>query len=149
MQIITDHKNNRLQELKGYLVKRKHPQKMTTLSQNYFNLENTTAMTYKILLPLLELTILIINFFSTNIKIALKSTAKKTYDTNILFTVRKPKKLRNMLVRPKFETKMISRSPELTGLFLCNNYVYHKAGYIIHCPSISFKLTNVKTVLQT
>ena len=40
--------------------------------QNYFNIGNTKVMT-NILLPSLELTILIINFLSTNLKIALKT----------------------------------------------------------------------------
>ena len=45
---------------------------MTTLSQNSFKLENRKTMT-KMLLPLLELTILIITFLSTNLKIYLKT----------------------------------------------------------------------------
>ena len=51
-----------------------------------------------------------------------------------------------MLVQAKFETKTIPKSPKLTGLFLCSNGVYHKAGYIIPFSSFSFKLTNGKTV---
>ena len=54
-----------------------------------------------------------------------------------------------MLVRAKFETKTIPKSPKLTGLFLCSNCVYHKAGYIIPCSSFSFKLTNGKTITWT
>ena len=54
-----------------------------------------------------------------------------------------------MLVRAKFETKTIPKSPKLTGLFLCSNCVYHKAGYIIPCSSLSFKLTNGKTITWT
>ena len=60
----------------------------------------------------------------------------------MLLTTRQPKKLRNLLVRAKFETKTIPKSPKLTGLFLCSNCVYHKAGYIIPYSSFSFKLTN-------
>ena len=44
---------------------------MVTPLQNYFNLGNKKIMT-KMLLPSLELTILVINFLSTNLKIALK-----------------------------------------------------------------------------
>ena len=51
----------------------------------------------------------------------------------IFLITRQPKKLRNMLLRARFETKKITILPELTGLFLCNNYVYHKARYIIPC----------------
>ena len=54
-----------------------------------------------------------------------------------------------MLVRAKFETETILESPKLTGLFLCNNCIYHKAGYIVPSSSFSFKLTNGKTVPQT
>ena len=64
----------------------------------------------------------------------------------ILLTTRPPKKLRNMLVRVKFETKTIPKSPKLKGLFLWSNCVYHKAGYIIPCSSFSFKLTSGKTI---
>ena len=38
-------------------------------------------------------------------------------DKKILVTTRQPKKLRNMLVGAKFETKTIPKSPKLTGLF--------------------------------
>ena len=54
-----------------------------------------------------------------------------------------------MLVRTKFETKTIPKSPKLTELFLCSHCVYHKAGYIISCLSFSFKLTNSKTITWT
>ena len=69
--------------------------------------------------------------------------------TKIFLTTHQPKKLRNILVQAKFETKTILKSPKLMGLFLCNNSVYHKAGYIIPCLSFSFKLTNRKTVSWT
>ena len=49
----------------------------------------------------------------------------------------------------KFDTKTILKPSKLTGLFLCNNSVYLKAGYIIACLLFSFKLTNGKTVLWT
>ena len=45
------------------------------------------------------------------------------------------KKLRNMLVRAKFKTNSIPKSPKLTGLFLKNEYVYHKARCILACSS--------------
>ena len=32
---------------------------------------------------------------------------------------------------------------------LCSNCVYHKAGYIIPCPSFSFKLTNGDIITWT
>ena len=35
---------------------------------------------------------------------------------------------------------------ELTIWFLCNNYVYPNAGYIIPCSSFSLKVANGKTV---
>ena len=44
---------------------------MTTLSQNYINLGNIKLIT-KVLSPSVELTILIINFLSTNLKTPLK-----------------------------------------------------------------------------
>ena len=67
----------------------------------------------------------------------------------MLLTTRQPKKLRNLLVRAKFETEAIPKGPKLTRLFLYNDYFYHKAGYIILCSSFWFKLTNGKTVIWT
>ena len=92
--------------------------------------------------------ILIINFLSKNsIKNTTNRKLQKAFnDKKILLTTRQPKKLRNLLVRAKFETKTIPKSPKLTGLFLCSNCVYHKAGYIIPCSLFSFKLTNGKTI---
>ena len=55
----------------------------------------------------------------------------------------------NLLVQPKLETKTIPKSSKLTGLLLCSNCAYHKAGYIIPCSSFSFKLTNGKTITWT
>ena len=112
---------------------------MITPSQNYFNLGNTKTMT-KMLLPSIELTILIINFLSTSLEISLKTLQIENFKKHvmikkILLTTRHPKKLRNLLVQAKFETKKIPKLPKLTGLFLCSNYVYHKTGYIIPCSS--------------
>ena len=42
---------------------------------------------------------------------------KAFIDKEILLTTRQPKKLRNVLVRTKFETKTISKLPKLTGFF--------------------------------
>ena len=67
----------------------------------------------------------------------------------ILLTTRQPKKVRIMVVRAKFETNIIPKLQKLTGLFLFDNCVYHKAGYIIPCSSFSFKITNGKTVSWT
>ena len=107
---------------------------MTTVSQNYYNLGNTKAMT-KMLLPSLELTIVTINFLSTNLKIALKTLQienLKKKKRKVLLTMRQPKKLRNMLIRVRFETKTIPKSPKLTRLILCNNCVYHVLSLIHH-----------------
>ena len=106
------------------------------------------------LLPSLELTVLIVNFLSRNLKIALKTLQIEKFKkhlmiTKILLTTRKPTKLRNLLAGAKLETKTILKSPKLTVLFLCSNCVYHKAGYIIPCSSFSFKLTNGKTITWT
>ena len=104
---------------------------------------------------LLELTILIISFLSTILNIALQTRQIENFKKHliikkrILLTTRQPNKLRNLLVRAKFESKTIPKSPKLAGLFLCSNCVYHKAGYIIPCSSFSFKLRNGKTITWT
>ena len=82
--IVTDNTNNRLQEPKGHLLKRKHLEKIIiTPSQNYFDLGNTKTMT-KILLPSLELIILIINFLSTSLKIALKRLQIENFKKHLM-----------------------------------------------------------------
>ena len=73
----------------------------------------------------------------------------KNNDKRIPLTTWQPRKLRNLLVRAKFETKTIPKSPRLMGLFLCTNCVYHKAGYVIPCSSFLFKLNNDKTITWT
>ena len=52
------------------------------MSQNYSNLGKRKAMT-KMLLPSLELTILIINFLSTNLKITLKTHQTENFKKHL------------------------------------------------------------------
>ena len=80
VRIVTDNTNNRLQELKDHLLKRKQ---LITPSQNYFNLGNTKKMA-KMLLPSLELTIRIINFLSTSLKIALKTLQIENFKKHLM-----------------------------------------------------------------
>ena len=54
-----------------------------------------------------------------------------------------------IVVRAKFEAIATTNLPKLTGLFLCNNCVYHKSGYINPCSSFSLKLATGKTVSWT
>ena len=56
---------------------------MVTPSQNYFILGKTKTMT-KMLLPSLELTILIINFVSTNLKIPLKTLQIEDFKNHLM-----------------------------------------------------------------
>ena len=56
---------------------------LTSPSQNYFNLGNTKTMT-KMLLPSLELTTLIINFLSTNLKIAFKTLQIENFKKHLM-----------------------------------------------------------------
>ena len=56
---------------------------MITLSQNYFNLRNTTAMT-NMLFTSLELTIRNINFLSTNLKFALKTPPIENFKKHLM-----------------------------------------------------------------
>ena len=83
VRIVIDITNNRL---KGQLLKRKHLEKeLITPSQNHFNLGNTKQMS-KMSLPSLELTILLINFLSTNLKIALKTLQKENIKKHLMTT---------------------------------------------------------------
>ena len=87
---------------------------MITPSENYFNLGNTKTMTKML--------------FKNSIKNTTNRELQKAFnDKKMLLPTRQSKKLRNLLVRAKFESKTIPKSPKLTRLFLCSNCVYHKA----------------------
>ena len=151
VRIVTDNTNNRLQELKGHLLKRKHPEKIidysfTKLFQPRKHENNdknviTFARTYN---PNHQFSF---NRFKNCIKNnTIRELRKALNDKKILPTTRQPKKSKNLLAQAKFETKTILKSAKLTGLLLCSNCVYHKAGYIYPCSSFSFKVTNGKTI---
>ena len=117
---------------------------MSSLSQNYFSLrkherneKTVITRTYK---PNYEI---FFNKFKNRIKNTTNRIPQKAFNyKKILFTTLQPKKLRNMLVRAKFDAKPIPKLPKLTGLFLCYNFDYDKIGYIFPCSSFSLKLTN-------
>ena len=108
LQIVTDNRNNRLQEIKDLLLKEKNPE---IIIDNSFT---------KLFQP---------RKHGSNGKNTITFT--KTFIPNCKFSTWQSKELQNMLERPKFETKTITKLPKLTGLFLCDNCVYHKTGYII------------------
>ena len=101
VRIVTDNKSNRLQELKDHLIEK-------IIDCSFIKLFQTSKFKTKPkrLLPSLELTILDINFASTNWKIALKNTAnrevQKTFNKKNTTYYTTTKKLWNMLVRTKW-----------------------------------------------
>ena len=116
VRIVTDNTNNRLQELKGHLLKRKHPEKIigysfTKLFQPRKHENNdknliTFTITYN---PNHQISF---SKFKNCIKNATNRELQKAYnDKKILLTTRQPKKLKNFLMRAKFEFKTIPRSP--------------------------------------
>ena len=103
----------------------------------------------KILLPSLELTILIINFASTNLKIVLETLQIENFKRClILLSTWQWKKFRNILGQVKLENKTIPKPSKLKEWSLCNNCVCHLVGYIMPCLSLSFKLANEKNFLM-
>ena len=72
----TDNKNNRLQELKDQLIKGKHSEKIIDYSFTKLFQPRKHEINNKNVITSLKLTILIINFLSTNIKVALKTSSK-------------------------------------------------------------------------
>ena len=86
---------------------------MITPSQNHFNLENMKKMT-KMSLPSLELTILIINFLSTNLKTALKKLPIGNFKKHLMIKntpyYRTTKEIKKFV--KNFETKIIPKSPK-------------------------------------
>ena len=106
MRIVTDNKIDRLQELKDHLLKRKHPEKIIYYSFIKFfqprkhenNDKNviTFTRTYN---PNHEFSF---NKFKSCIENTRNRESQKAFNgKKILFTTRKPKKLRILLVRAK------------------------------------------------
>ena len=119
MQIVTDNTNNRLRERKGHLLKRKDPEKIidylfTKLFRPRKREDNdktvtTFTRTYN---PDHQFSF---NKFKNCFKNTTNRELQKTFNDNkILVTTRQPKKLRTLLLRAKFETKTIPKSPKLT-----------------------------------
>ena len=73
---------------------------------------------------------------------------KAFHNKVLLLTKCQPKTIRNMLAREKSEMNTIPKSPKLTGLILCNSWVYYKTGSIIHFTLFLFKLNNEKTLMH-
>ena len=110
MRIATDNTSNGLQELKGHLLKRKQPEKVISYSftklfqprkhenngKNFITFTRTYNPNHQ--------------FSFNKFKNCIKNTTnreiqKAVNDKKILLTTRQPKKLRNLLVRAKIETK--------------------------------------------
>ena len=79
------------------------------------------------LLPSPGLAILIINFLSTNLKIASKILQLENFKKHLM--IKKYHLLHDNQRNSKI--KKSPKSPKLTGLYLCYNCVYHKVWYII------------------
>ena len=107
--IVTDKRDNRLQVLKGNLIKRNSekiihysftklflPRKHVNNDKNIITFTTTYNPDHQFSF----------NKFKSSIKNTTNRKLQKAFnDKKILFTTREPKKLRNLLVRAKFETK--------------------------------------------
>ena len=82
VRIVTDNTNNRLQELKGHLLKRKHPEKIIDYSFTKLFQPRKHENNDKNVITSLEVTILIIHFLLTNLKIALKTLQIENFKTH-------------------------------------------------------------------
>ena len=83
MWIGTDNTNNRLQELKVHLLKRKQPEKIIDYSFTKLFLPRKHENNEKNVIPSLEPKILIINFLSPNLKIALKTPQTENFEKHL------------------------------------------------------------------
>ena len=80
----TDNTNNRPQELKGHLLKRKQPEKIIDYSFTKLFQPRKHENNDKNFIPSLELKILIINFLSPNLKIALKTPQIENFERHLM-----------------------------------------------------------------
>ena len=109
MRIVTDNTNNRLQELKGHLLKRKHPVKIIDYSftklfqpRKHENNDNNVITFTRTYDPNHQFSFSM--FKNCNKNTTNRELQKAFNDEKILLTTRKPKKFKNLLVRAKSET---------------------------------------------
>ena len=115
VRIVTDNKDNRLQELKGHLLKRKHSEKIIDYSftklfqpRKHENNDKNVITFIKTYNPNHQFSF---KKFKNCIKKTTNRELQKAFnDKKILLATRQPKKLRNLLVRAKFETKTIPKA---------------------------------------
>ena len=84
VRILIDNTNNRLQELKGHLLKRKQPEKIIDYSFTKLFQPRKHENNDKNFIPSLELKILIIDFLSPNLKIALKTPQTENFEKHLM-----------------------------------------------------------------
>ena len=84
MRILIDNTNNRLQELKSHLLKRKQPEKIIDYSFTKLFQPRKHENNDKNFIPSLELKILIIDFLSPNLKIALKTPQIENFERHLM-----------------------------------------------------------------
>ena len=151
MRIVSQTRNNRLEELKCHLKQRKHPeavinysftklfepQKHTVASENLITFKRTYNPNHHFSHSKF---LNCVNSFSNR---ELKNSFK---DKKVILTTRQSSNLKKLLVRAKFQMNVIPRTPQLIGLYPCSNCIYHKNGYINPCTSFKFKLTNGKII---
>ena len=151
VRIVSQTRNNRLEELKCHLKQRKHPeavinysftklfepQKHTVASENLITFKRTYNPNHHFSHSKF---LNCVNSFSNR---ELKNSFK---DKKVILTTRQSSNLKKLLVRAKFQMNVIPRTPQLIGLYPCSNCIYHKNGYINPCTSFKFKLTNGKII---
>ena len=111
------------------LTKKKHPKKVIDYSFTKLFQPRKNENIHKNIITFTRTYNLNHQFSFNKFKNCIKNTTNRELqkafnDKKILLTTRQPKKLRNLLVRARFETKIIPKS--LAGLFLCSNFVYLK-----------------------
>lgn len=141
VKIVSENRENRLEELKTHLIACNHP--LCVIEDSFSKLYQPSTKSHitesivfnRTYNPNQGVNLHKIRNCLQNVKHA---EIKKAFNNKTpLCTTRQPKNLKQLLVKSKFELDPIPRAPRLVGLYPCGNCTYCKTGYIRHATEFT------------
>ena len=150
IQIVSDNRDQRLQELEDRLVARGHPRNKVVLSMANTMIPRkepksgeaivfTCTHSPRLVVDRSLMRNAISDLNSRDMRNAFK-------DKYVLCTTRQPSNLRRLLTSAKFVRNPIPREPRLVGLVPCGKCVYCSTGYVVPATGFSFQNKDGKTI---
>ena len=144
INIVTDNRETKLNELKKQPIERNHPpevidytftkcfQKKLDKNKDLEKIIFTRTFNPNNAINLNELTSSLENIRSNELKQCFQNKTVK-------LATRQPKNLRKILTKAKFEENPQPPPVKEVGFFSCNDCIYHRWGYFKSCKSFQFK----------